>query len=270
MFKGVLLLSSAIGVGLLASQGLGQAPAQTERLVEPKADEALRKMSTYLAAARQFSFNVQVTSDDVLDSGQKIQFSNARKIVVVRPNKAHAELSGDLDNGQACYDGRTFATLDNNQRTYSVTKVPDTLDKAMDYLVERYGLSMPLADIMISDPYASAIQHVRIGRYIGSHSVNRIKCHHLAFRQDLIDWQIWIEDSETPLPRKLVITYKEQPGQPQFVAIFDQWNMSPQVPEDLFTFKAPAGARKVELQPLRQETAPGAQKQSSSAAPEGK
>jgi len=270
MLKGVLMISLTVGMGLLASQGLAQTPAQPERLVDPKADEALRKMSTYLAAARQFSFSVQVTTDDVLDSGQKIQFSTARKIVVVRPNKARVELSGDLENGQACYDGQTFATLDNIQGTYSITKVPDTLDEAMDYLVDRYGLSMPLADILISDPYASAIMNVRIGRYIGSHYVNRVKCHHLAFRQDLIDWQIWIEDSKTPLPKKLVITYKELPGQPQFVAVFDQWTLSPQVPEGLFTFKAPSGAKKIDLLPVQQATAPGAQKQSSSAAPEGK
>jgi hypothetical protein len=270
MSKGNWLMSLTVGVTIMASQGLAQTPAQAERTVEPKAGDALRKMGTCLAGARQFSLSVQVTSDDILDSGQKIQLSNARKIVVVRPNRVYVELSGDLDNGQAVYDGQTFTILDNNQGTYSVTKVPDTLDEMMDYMVERYGLSMPLADILISDPYTSAIRNVRIGRYVGVHQVNGIKCHHLAFRQDLIDWQIWIEDSDTPLPRKLVITYKEQPGQPQFVAVFDKWNLSAQVPEGLFTFKAPAGAKRVDLNPIQKAAAGGAQSPGSSTASESK
>ena len=31
-----------------------------------------------------------------------------------------------------------------------------------------------------------------------------------------MDWQIWIEQGEKALPRKLVITYKDSPGYPQF------------------------------------------------------
>ena len=37
-------------------------------------------------------------------------------------------------------------------------------------------------------------------------------CHHLAFRQEDIDWQIWIENGPTPLPRKFLITDKKAKG----------------------------------------------------------
>ncbi len=41
--------------------------------------------------------------------------------------------------------------------------------------------------------------------------------------QDDIDWQIWIEIGKRQIPRKLVITYKNLPGQPQFIAILRDW-----------------------------------------------
>ena len=40
-------------------------------------------------------------------------------------------------------------------------------------------------------------------------------CHHLAFEQATIDWQLWIDAGKDPLPRKLVITYKTEDEVPQ-------------------------------------------------------
>jgi hypothetical protein len=98
-------------------------------------------------------------------------------------------------------------------------------------------------------PIQTLIARVRAGTYLGLHQVNGVKCHHLAFRQDVIDWQIWIEDSDHPVPRKVVITYKEQPGHPQFTAILDKWELSASAPDSAFEFSPPAGAKRIDLTP---------------------
>jgi len=85
-----------------------------------------------------------------------------------------------------------------------------------------------------------------------------VKCHHLAFRQEGIDWQIWIEDSDQALPRKLVITLKEQPGHPQYLALIDKWNLTPDAPDSAFEFTPPAGAKRIDLTPLSSSDAPPA------------
>ena len=51
--------------------------------------------------------------------------------------------------------------------------------------------------------------------YVGKSEVRGVKTDHLAFRADEVDWQVWIEDSRTPLPRKLVITLKWMAAAPQ-------------------------------------------------------
>ena len=94
------------------------------------------------------------------------------------------------------------------------------------------------------------IARVRQGTYLGLHQVNGVKCHHLAFRQEAIDWQIWIEDAERPVARKVVITFKEQPGHPQFTALIDKWNLSADAPESAFEFTPPANAKRIDLTPL--------------------
>jgi hypothetical protein len=228
--------------------------------VDPKADELLRQMGRCLSEARAFSFQAECTFDDVRDSGQKIQYSSTRTITVRRPDRAFADTAGDTENQQAWYNGKTLTVLDRTRNVYGVVEVPATIDEMLDHVAEKFGIMMPLADLLFSDPYRTVIGNVRIGQSVGQHHVHDAKCHHLAFRQDTIDWQIWIQDGEKPLPRKLVITFKEYPGQPQFVAILGRWDLSPRLTDDLFTFRAPANAEKIDILPIAGTPKPGAPK----------
>ncbi len=57
---------------------------------------------------------------------------------------------------------------------------------------------------------------VQRGEYLGIHEAAGVPCHHLAFEQATIDWQLWIDAGKDPLPRKLVITYKTEDEVPQY------------------------------------------------------
>jgi hypothetical protein len=108
---------------------------------------------------------------------------------------------------------------------------------------------VPVADLLFSNPHESLSGRAQAGVFVGEHSVNGVACDHLAFRGEAVDWQIWI-DKGTSLPRKVVISYKLMPGEPQYIAMLDKWNLSPTFAADLFKFTAPAGANTVELKPL--------------------
>ena len=73
---------------------------------------------------------------------------------------------------------------------------------------DAFDIDAPLSDLIYPDAYNVLTQNVHSGHYVGLHLVRGIQCHHLVFIQDDIDWQIWIENSQTPLPRKMVITSK--------------------------------------------------------------
>jgi hypothetical protein len=84
-----------------------------------------------------------------------------------------------------------------------------------------------------------------------------VLCDHYAFRQEESDWQLWVERSATPLPRKLVITTTGEAAQPQFVAVLT-WNLTPQFDDAMFTFVPPADAHKIALREVATPT-PGKQ-----------
>ena len=68
---------------------------------------------------------------------------------------------------------------------------------------------------------------------------------HLAVRSADVDVQLWIARGPEPLPRRVVITYKNAPGQPQFRADLDDWSVAPTIDAAAFTFVPPAGAEQV-------------------------
>ncbi len=219
-------------------------------LIEKKANAVLQRMGNCLAQSLHFSFTADKMMDFVLDTGQKIQLSDTSEIVVSRPNQIKVRSSGDLANEQAWYNKDTLTILDHDNNTYGSVQVPSHIDQMMDYIVEKYGIAIPLADLVLSDPYRAMIEKVRRGHYIGLNHVGKTKCHHLAFRQEGLDWQLWVDAGAQPVPRKLIITYKEIPGHPQFMAFFDQWNLQPAIADDLYRFQAPPGAQKIDLQDI--------------------
>jgi hypothetical protein len=242
--------STTIGQPAPPAPPAAPAPAAAPRAVDPKADDVLRKMGQSLQAAKTFSFEVDDAVDELLTNGQKVQFGKHVKVLVRRPDALMATVDGDLEQMQYVYHGSQLAIVNRKDKCYALQDVPRNIDAMFDFMAERFGITATLSDLCFSDPYKAMTEHLRSGAYLGLHQVNGVKCHHLAFRQDVIDWQIWVEDSESAVPRKIVITFKEQPGHPQFTAFIDKWDLSAQATDAAFEFTPPGDCKRIDLTPV--------------------
>jgi hypothetical protein len=215
--------------------------------VDTEALRHLRKMGKYLAAAQEISFRAEVTDDVLLSSGQMIQDSGVASVSVQRPDALHVSYSGDRRNTRVFYDGKVFTILDVNKLVYTRTDVPPTIDAAVDKIFEEYDFSVPIADLVYAKPHEVLIENVETGFLVGRSIVRGTPTVHLAFSQEEIDWQIWIEDGPRPLPRKLVITYRDEPGSPQYTAYLSNWNLQPQLSEEFANFHPPANSDEIDF-----------------------
>jgi len=216
-------------------------------VVNPLAQKLLREMGEYLKNAQQFSFQAEITFDDVLPSGQKIQFGAVEDLAVRRPNGAYIEYRGELGFKRFWYNGESITVYDPDQNVYASERVPAKIDEAMDRVMEEFGFSPPLVDLLYPDSYELLIGKVQFGIYVGMSMVDGQRCHHLGFVDKYIDWQIWIEDGKQVVPRKVLITYKTIPGAPQFTAILSDWDFATRLPDTLFTAGVPADAEKIQF-----------------------
>ena len=105
--------------------------------------------------------------------------------------------------------------------------------------------------------HGTVIGSVETGYRVGQREIDGVSCHHLAFTQENLDWEIWIEDGPRPLPRKLLINYKSEPGSPRYAARLSAWDLQPRLSDAYFQFHPPAGASKIDfLESQEKETAP--------------
>lgn len=242
----VLRLALAAAVLLAGSQIAWAAPEAGA--IDPQADRVLREMGEYLSSAREFSFHAEAAYDEVV-GGQKILFGGAGDISVRRPDRLNVEFDGDERQVRAVFDGQTITVYNLARNVYAAVDSHSELDAALDRLFEVYGSSVPLADFVYSNPYETLIENVQSGFLVGQHRVDGVRCHHLAFSQEGIDWQVWVEIGPRPVPRKLVITFKDEPDSPQYIAKLSGWNFQPRLSEHYFTFRPPEGSDEIEFLP---------------------
>ena len=253
---------SIIGIGIFFCQLMispawsAEAPKKAKAPdIEAKAGEVLKQMCDYLKNLQQFSVQAEITEDVLLTSGQRIQSGRSVEASVRRPDRLRAESVGDADNRQLIYDGKTITLMDRTKNLYATIPAPPEIDAALEHGAQAFNLRAPLADLIYTKAYENLTAGVISGFYVGLSKVQGVPCHHLAFKQKDIDWQIWIEDSSTPVPRKFLITDKAAQGL-QFTAVFSKWNTSPQLEDSLFTFVAPEKAEKIDILPAAAPASP--------------
>lgn len=235
-------LTSALAVALLVVAGCAS-PHAGARQANPQVEQALRPMCDVLDGAKTYRFRVSAVMDKPTQTGQLAQFHRTSEITVSRPDRLFVKTDGDEGDWSAWYNGKSLTVLARDGNGYATEAVPGRLDHMLDYIAERHHLVMPMADLIVGETYRSLLANVQSGTYLGLHNVDDTPCHHLLMRQENIDWQIWIVAGKSPVPRKIVITYKQQPGQPQYVATMDDWNLSPAISQETFKFTPPAGAK---------------------------
>jgi hypothetical protein len=232
--------ASASSPGNPASPGASRAaPA-----IDPLVRTVVNKVCHELSSARTVTYHAEITFDSVLASGVKIQYAAAMDTVIQRPDHLMIDYKSDLGAKAIWYDGKTLTIYDPAHRAYATIATPDSIDAMFKQVAEEKNLSIPLENLDFNDECGRAYRDIQRGKYIGINDVEGVDCIHLGFIQQEADWQLWVDHSNNFLPRKVVITYKKLPSQPQWSAIFSNWRFSEKLPASLFQPKIPKGAIK--------------------------
>jgi hypothetical protein len=213
----------------------------------------LKKMAAYLESQAAFSFEAVMNDEKVTSDGEIIPITRNGKGSMKRPNKLWMEAQQGEESRTLWYDGTQLTLFDPVRKLYATAKAPDTVDAALDFAMDELGFTMPLADFVFFNLYDNFTAQVTESAYLGTDKVEDTLCHQLAFKQDEIDWQMWIQDGDMPLPRKLRIVYKKVPGEPKFTITFTKWEFSEELPDDKFNAVLPDDAGAIDF--LRTEAA---------------
>ena len=249
-----LLVASVIGgsawAGALAQSRPTSQPADKASgpdAIDPQSAALLRKMADYLTGLRSFTVRATNTLQVMLVSGEKLDFEAVSDVSVRRPDGVRTRRTGVAGSADFYYDGKTVTVFDRTTKFFTVTEAPSSIDGMLPRLEDLLGVEVPGGDLLYSDVYEGLMADATHAHYVALEEIGGVRVHHLAFRGLEVDWQIWIEDGERPLPRRYAITTKWMTGAPQFGVALSDWNVTPQIDDNTFVFAAPAGARKVDV-----------------------
>jgi len=201
-----LVVTAATALAFAGGLAPGAAQAKPAKpAVDPDAMEGLRKMGAFLRDQQKFSVRAVMTTDDLLASGQKVQFEGTAELKVRRPDRLRANIQGDRRDEQLFYDGKTFTIFGQRVGYFASFDAPPTLGELRGVL-EKRGIDLPLADLFYWGTDQDKSGEILAATSIGTSNVEGTTCNHYAFHQKDVDWELWVEQGQQPLPRKVVIT----------------------------------------------------------------
>ena len=227
-----------------AANSAAGAPAMTES--QRDARELLDGMGEYLAGLKAFSMTIVAGYDAVQSNGQKIEFSERHKLTLDRPTRLRMEqVTSDGRHDLVLFDGRQMTVLDGDTGAYAQAPQPDTVDDAIIYFVRDLKLRMPLAPLVLTHLPIELKHRFKNVDQVETTDLLGVLTHHLAAQSSTVDLQVWVTDGPRALPMRIVLTYKKEPGQPQFWATFSSWNTHPKITNEMFEFHRPKNAHQV-------------------------
>ncbi len=247
-FAATLLAVSLSGAHVSAAAESGVASTSDAKTPSQLfAMELLTKMASYLAGLPGFEVKLVSSYDALQASGEEIEFSELRNVQLARPDRLRVEqVRSDGYQDLIVFDGKTISISNGEDRVYAQAPQPGSLDDAIVYFVRDLGMQLPAAAMLTTrfpKELASAVKSVD---YVEYTTILPQPAHHIAGRTNSVDFQVWISDVEgRPLPQRLVISYVQQPGRPQFRAQFLEWKIDVPTDPGIFSFTPPEGARQI-------------------------
>ena len=213
---------------------------------QAKARAILASMAEFLSKTPRMSVTVHGAYDAVQPNGCKVEWNEIRKVALRRPDQLRVDAErSDGARSLILFDGKNITAFDESRQVYAQAAQPGGVDQTVIHFVRDMGMRLPLAVLLLSRLPEELQARVQTVAYVERTTTLGVPAHHLAGRTDTVDFQLWIADSDKPLPVRAVLTYKNAPGQPQFRAGFEDWDVAANLSDSMFTFTPPAQSHRI-------------------------
>jgi hypothetical protein len=213
---------------------------------DTSAVNALERMGKYLRSLDAFQVHGDITTEEVQENGQKIQYATAADLLANKPNKLFVEIKNERAPRLLYYDGSNFTMYAPRLNFYATVDAPPTVRELVDKLDDKFDIQMPLVDLFRWGTPEGDTKEITGALTVGDAVINGVTCTQYAFRQEGLDWQLWIQEGEFPLPLRVVLTTTTDDARPQHTSAYT-WNLAPSFNDKAFAFEAPKEAKKITM-----------------------
>ena len=236
----------------LAAPAAAQDDAPDPPRIDPAALEAARAMGERLRALDAFTIEATLSTEEVLESGETLLHLERLTADIDPPGGLRMELRSPGRERVFLYDGARAVLWGPITRYYTAVPFSGTLTALVQETARRYDYHVPLSDLFLWGTEAADLARVTQAQYVGADYLGGRVCDHYAFRQEGVDWQLWIDTAEAGLPCAYRITDLSDPARPSFAAtltigtgaVFDDRRFTFAAPDDAVEIPFQAEARR--------------------------
>jgi len=238
------VLTAAVAVG--PAHAADPTPAPEASAQDRTARALLLGMAEFMARAPAMSVTMRSGYDAIQADGRRIEFGERRRIQMQRPDKLRVDVErSDGERGTVVFDGRWITAFKPAENVYARVEKPGTLDQVLVYMVRDLRATLPLARMFTTGFPVDLDKRVTSVAFVEECSLFDVPTDHVAVSSAEVDLQLWIARGPQPLPRRVVITYKNDAGEPQFRADLYDWSVPAKFDAAAFAFVPPAGAEQI-------------------------
>ena len=239
MRQGMLTRSGLVLLAAVTMTGCGRAEPSTDADRLARGRELVRQMSARLAAVNAMTVTTTETRDRVRATGSKESISQTAVYTMRRPDRFYAKMTGG-PGLESWYNGKTVTIAAHQDKVFAQAPMPETIDRTLDALAERYDMALPLGDLFYSSSEKALLSDRTTGGYVGRDEVGGTPCVHLAFKDVGADWELWLPQQGEPLPKRFRVVQKRRTGEPVTDVTFTEWNLAPSITDATFVPRVPA------------------------------
>jgi len=235
----------------LAAAGLFVAPVRADDDVDAKTKDILKKVGALYKDAKSMHADLAIEGTMESDGQDKRDIKVKGTIDMKRPNMfaIHATVNKDEKMGvDVISDGKTFVIHARRLKQYTEKTSPSKLadiGRAMLPLGQQ-NTGMLFQNVLADDPMEALLEGVTEGKHAGMEKVGGKEAHHLTFKQPNLDWEIWVAAEGEPFVLKAKNVLDGGNGKLSTIETYSNWKLNPQLSDDVFKFKAPEEAKKVD------------------------
>ncbi len=218
--------------------------------VSAEAWEVLVAMTETVSGAPEFALDIEMGHEVLQPNGQRLEFGSHIRGTFRRPGEGRVRFdTREGENASIVMDGETvsvFSTRD-DRMIYDTAEQPGDINATFKRLTAILGTNDQLRGFFSMNLTETLAGMVKSGHYLGESTIAGVLCDHLALRSDDEDVQLWVTKGDRPLPRRIVVTYRNLEGQPRFWVDFLGWDFAPKLADDTFEFSPPGHAERLPL-----------------------
>lgn len=233
-----------IGLSLIfvASEGMSQV-----KKIDTLAVLIIDRMTDVIGGLESCSFKLNAAIDVNERSKGLVKYFSDYEIFMSGPDKMLVNAHGQKGHRQFMYNGVELAYYSFDENNYGIIPAPDNIIDMIDSLNDQYDIDFPGADFFYPAFTDDLLMHSDSVRFLGMEKIGMKEYFHIMSFGKEMNVQFWINNDAYNLPARFAITYKIKEGNPQYIGMFSEWEINPQLPSAMFDFLPPPGAAMVRV-----------------------